>query len=136
MRSAQNSPRPSDYPEQHSSFLHGFTLGMIAGAAGYYLFATQKGARMRKQLVSEWEETKEKLYEEGVIESTNVSLREFLYGVVKKFSQTPTQSSAGSAGEPVSQGLIAEKNAAIPGKARTAAASSSKKKDNRKFHGV
>ncbi len=44
-------------PNDHSAsgFVTGFTLGMVAGACGFYLYATQDGARVRKQIREEFE---------------------------------------------------------------------------------
>ena len=46
-----------------SSFLNGVVLGMMAGAAGYFLFATKKGKKIRKQLIKQaqdgWDEVGE-----------------------------------------------------------------------------
>lgn len=66
------------HTDEGSSFITGFTIGLFAGAAGYYLFASEDGAKLRKQLVAEWESAKEKLAEEGVIDNPQVSLREFI----------------------------------------------------------
>ncbi|CAN5272774.1 hypothetical protein BH10PAT2_BH10PAT2_0020 [soil metagenome] len=61
-----------------TSFVTGFTVGLFVGAAGYYLFATEKGAKLRKQLVNEWDSAKVDLVEQGVIENPKVTLREFI----------------------------------------------------------
>lgn len=48
----------SNHSEQHSkesgSFLTGLGLGLLGGAVGYFLFATEKGDKVRKQLAQEW----------------------------------------------------------------------------------
>ena len=67
-----------------SSFVTGFTIGLFVGAAGYYLFATDKGAKLRKELVADWEEAKIHLVEEGVIENNHISLRQFLFDFLHK----------------------------------------------------
>ena len=56
----------------------GFSLGLIAGAAGYFLFATERGSKVRKQLIKEWEGATDQMVEEGVIASKDISIREFL----------------------------------------------------------
>lgn len=38
------------------SFLSGLGIGLIGGAVGYFLFATEKGEKARKRLFSEWKE--------------------------------------------------------------------------------
>lgn len=40
------------------SFLTGLGLGLIGGAVGYFLFATDKGDKVRKQLAKEWKSHK------------------------------------------------------------------------------
>lgn len=41
--------------QDQGSFLTGFTLGLFAGAAGLYLFGTEKGKSVRQRLTSEWQ---------------------------------------------------------------------------------
>lgn len=43
---------------QHDSgsFLSGLGIGLIGGAVGYFLFATDKGEKVRKQLKIEWKD--------------------------------------------------------------------------------
>ena len=78
-----------DEDTQQSSFTTGFTVGLFAGAAGYYLFGTKQGAQLRRQLVQDWEDAKEHLVEEGVIAHSNVSLRGLLKELVHQaVSQT------------------------------------------------
>lgn len=38
------------------SFLSGLSIGLIGGAAGYFLFATDKGDKLRKRFAAEWQE--------------------------------------------------------------------------------
>lgn len=66
------------YVHDSNSFVTGFTFGLFAGAAGYFLFGTKKGEELRRQLVIEWEEAKEHMAQEGVITHQKVSLRDFL----------------------------------------------------------
>jgi gas vesicle protein len=51
-------PEQSSRPNDQGSFLTGFTLGIFAGAVGYYLFATDKGKKLRTQLNQEWQEAR------------------------------------------------------------------------------
>jgi gas vesicle protein len=44
--------------QESGSFVMGFAVGLFAGAAGYYLFATDKGHKIRQELVKEWEQAK------------------------------------------------------------------------------
>lgn len=43
---------------QHDSgsFLSGLSIGLIGGAVGYFLFATDKGEKLRKQMKIEWKD--------------------------------------------------------------------------------
>lgn len=51
--------------QESGSFVTGFTIGLFAGAAGYFLFATDKGQTVRAELVKEWQAAKKKLADEG-----------------------------------------------------------------------
>jgi len=72
----QNSNSPA-VPDQ-GGFIAGFSIGLLAGAAGYFLFGTKRGAEIRHELVKEWENAQEHLAKEGVISSQPLSLRNFL----------------------------------------------------------
>jgi hypothetical protein len=71
-------------PKDTGSFTTGFTLGLFAGAAGYYLFGTEQGAKLRKQIVAEWNIARVDLAKEGVLPSPNVSLRQFVSDLLNK----------------------------------------------------
>lgn len=74
------------YPQEQSNFVAGFSLGLLAGAAGYFLFGTEKGARVRKQLVQEWEGAQEHLVREGALPD-KLNLREFLQHMFEEVFQ-------------------------------------------------
>ena len=74
-------------PDQ-GSFVAGFSVGLVAGAAAYFLFGTEKGAKVRKQLVEEWESAREFMAEEGVHKDQHISLRQFLQNVVEEVFHT------------------------------------------------
>lgn len=40
--------------DNQGSFVSGLTIGFLAGAAGYFLFGTDKGKKMRAELEREW----------------------------------------------------------------------------------
>lgn len=42
-------------PNNGSGFLTGFTLGMVAGACGFYLYGTKQGAKVRGQIRDEFQ---------------------------------------------------------------------------------
>lgn len=69
---------------ESNSFVTGFTIGLFAGAAGYFLFATEKGAKLRKQLADEWEVAKSQLAADGVIADSQLSFRDFIRDVFQK----------------------------------------------------
>ena len=73
----------TDQDPDQGNFLTGFTLGIFAGAAGFFLFGTQKGSDLRDQLTAEWEAAKADLVQEGVIDQ-NQSLRDIIAGVFTK----------------------------------------------------
>jgi gas vesicle protein len=68
------------------SFLNGFIVGLFAGAAGYFLFGTKKGETIRHKINEEWEQAKVQLSDQGVIESSDMTIREFLASIVEKIS--------------------------------------------------
>jgi gas vesicle protein len=69
--------------------MNGFTLGMLAGAGGYFLFATDHGRKVRQQIAQEWTDAKKQLVKDGVISSADISLREFIQEVFSKASGQP-----------------------------------------------
>ncbi|NCN87335.1 MAG: YtxH domain-containing protein [Candidatus Pacebacteria bacterium] len=64
--------------QNQGSFIGGLALGMFAGAAGYFLFATKDGSKVRKEIEKEWQEAKEVLAEEGVIKDKDVKLSDLV----------------------------------------------------------
>lgn len=104
--------------DSHGSFLNGFTIGLFAGAMGYFLFATDKGQKVRKQLNTEWEKAKKELEDSGKIEKGKGTLRDFFGEIAENF-----------------QSKVLEK----PKKSRQKAESRSKKKvvsQKKKFKGT
>lgn len=69
------------------SFLTGFIAGMLAGGAGLFLFGTDDGKKIRQSLNKEWGKAKEKMAEEGVIENSDLSLREIISSVFDKIGE-------------------------------------------------
>lgn len=53
--------------QDSGSFLTGFSLGLFAGAAGYFLFATDRGQQVRQDLQAEWAAAHERLVDEGFL---------------------------------------------------------------------
>ncbi len=51
---------PANTPTEHtksgvSTFVGGFTVGVLFGVAGYYLFGTKQGKAVRNLLTEEWQ---------------------------------------------------------------------------------
>ena len=42
--------------EEHGSFSLGFTFGLLAGAAGFFVFGTERGKKAREQFSKQWHE--------------------------------------------------------------------------------
>jgi hypothetical protein len=63
---------------QHQSFSIGFSLGLLSGVVGYYLYGTKEGKSLRIKLASEWEKSKDYLAKSGIIDPKTQSLTDFL----------------------------------------------------------
>lgn len=68
----------SNQSSDQGSFLTGITIGMIAGAAGYFLFGTKDGKKIRKDLTKEWEGAKLHLLTQGKIDNPQLSLKDVI----------------------------------------------------------
>ena len=66
--------------EEHGSpsFVTGFGLGLLAGAAGFVLFGTKKGAEIRKDLQTAFAQAYQEEIASGQKTGEAVSLRDFL----------------------------------------------------------
>lgn len=68
------------------SFVTGFTIGLFAGAAGYFLFGTDRGKKLKKQIASEWQTAQSTVHtqqpNESGLASTLPSIREFVKNVI------------------------------------------------------
>ncbi len=93
-----------------SSFLTGLTVGLFAGAFGYYLFNTKNGEKMRTSLATEWDEIRKKMYAEGLLPSATISLSEVLsdhlstlsewFGKIAEIEQTANKKKNTSTDQP------------------------------------
>ncbi len=91
-------------PTENGPFLTGLSIGLFAGAFGYYLFNTSRGEQMRESLSTEWQSIRKKMYEEGLIPSPDLSLSEVLsdhlstlsawFGKIAELEQKETKKSA------------------------------------------
>lgn len=76
------------------SFLVGLTCGIVAGAFGYFLFATERGEEVRQELAKEWQAAKKELPLEEVAQEVSQAvgvkgdLREALWSLFATLSQT------------------------------------------------
>lgn len=59
------------------SFVNGFTVGILAGALGYAMFGTKRGKVVRERLAEEWEEAKQKMAEDGVVDAAEKGFGEY-----------------------------------------------------------
>lgn len=117
------------------SFLTGFTVGLFAGAASYFLFATDKGSKVRTSLLEEWEIAREKLNTQGVIKNKDISLREVIKDAVEaaaeKAGMSVQKKAAQSQSSKKSTASKKSKKSSTPSKKSTAS-----KSNSRKFKGV
>lgn len=85
-------PRDND----QGSFLTGFGLGLFAGAAGYFLFATDKGKKIQDELAKEWQEAKKNLEKNQSAEKTKATLKELLIETASSFLEISLDKSSSS----------------------------------------
>jgi len=69
---------------EQGSFLTGFTVGMFAGATGYFFFATDKGRKLRTQLAKEWDQAR---FEMGDGQFSQISLRDIVNSTISLLTQ-------------------------------------------------
>lgn len=100
-----------------NSFVMGFTFGVLTGAVGYFLFSTDRGSRLRKQMLYEWKDAKVRLAEEGVIQNPDETFRQALQDGLHRFAQFTQELSSPSSR---SQALNQVKKIRSPGRPRKA----------------
>jgi len=105
-----------DYPSSSSekepgSFLTGFTLGLLAGAVGHFLFTTDRGENVRKSLQREWKDAQQELhkYKTGekageVVQEVTVSIRDLAKKAITHFTDQVADSSKKSKPTPTKKG--------------------------------
>ena len=69
------------------SFVTGFGLGLLAGAAGFVLFGTERGKALRKDLQKAFTEAYQEEITAGVVTGEAVSLRDFLATAFSKVKE-------------------------------------------------
>ncbi len=63
----------------------GFSLGILAGSIGFYLFGTEEGRRLRQRLNDEWEQAQDYFQQQRVFgEKQPQNLAEFLKTLKEK----------------------------------------------------
>jgi len=77
----------SDTQKDSGSFITGFGMGLITGAAAYFLFATEQGKELRKRALVEWESAQKMLSEEAGIEVPK-SMKQFMQEAVGYFAES------------------------------------------------
>lgn len=85
----QETPSPDQ-----GSFLAGFSIGLIAGAVGYFLFATDKGEKVRDSIQEEWESAQKRVMNNGG-QAVQASIRDLIKQtvdqVMAKIETSPTK---------------------------------------------
>lgn len=69
------------------SFVTGFGLGLLAGAAGFVLFGTKKGEALRRDLQKAFAEAYKEEIAAGQVTGEAISLRDFLATAVSKVKE-------------------------------------------------
>lgn len=107
----------SQQQQHHSSgFLSGLLFGAVAGVAGYYFLGTEEGKKARQKLMEEWEDAKDYMVEQGVIEAADKTLPQMLQHTIQRVVEPPKRK--------------------ISSSPHTIEIRSSKKKETKRFKGV
>jgi gas vesicle protein len=70
------------------SFLTGFCVGVLSGAVGYFLFATDRGEKVRRSFQDEWQSASKQMVSQSgevAVSSVRSILREVVDHVATKF---------------------------------------------------
>lgn len=73
------------------SFIGGFTIGMFAGALGYFLFATNKGKKIKTELVKEWTAARTHMPDRGEGMTQFASFRDVLTHIRDQIESSTTE---------------------------------------------
>lgn len=76
--------KKNNSPEDSGSFFSGFTIGLFAGAVGYYLFASEKGSKLVKKVSKEWEKAQKELPVKSGKSVAKTSIKEGLLGILQE----------------------------------------------------
>lgn len=78
------------------SFLTGLTVGMLAGAAGFFLFGTKDGSKIRKDLSKEWESAKLHLFTQGKVDNPHLTLKDVVSQFIASMAPDEVKSTRSS----------------------------------------
>ena len=73
------------------SFINGFSLGLFAGAAAYFMFGTENGAKFRKQVTKEWAEARANMPDRGDGLTNFATIRELLLHMKNHIDESVTK---------------------------------------------
>lgn len=76
--------------KESGSFMSGFGIGLLTGAAAYFLFGTEQGKELRKKALSEWDSMQGSMSKESGIEMPK-QLRQVMREVVGYFAESIKQ---------------------------------------------
>lgn len=77
--------------QDQGSFLAGFSVGLFAGAAGYFLFGTDRGRQLKHRLAHEWEAARKEMPERGSGLVNYSSVTELIQAVGNTIKQAEKQ---------------------------------------------
>jgi gas vesicle protein len=121
-----HNQQPTSSNDQ-GSFLTGFGLGLLAGAAGYFLFATDRGKKVQSELTKEWQAAKQNLGESPASEAAaGLNLKQMLIQTASSFLELDV----------VKEATKTNKTSAPAKKSKTAKAAKASKSSQKKFSGV
>ena len=72
--------------KESGSFISGFGMGLVTGAAAYFLFATEQGKQLRKRALQEWDVAQDTITKEVGIEIPK-DLRQLMKEAVGYFAE-------------------------------------------------
>lgn len=82
------------------SFIGGLTIGMFAGALGYFLFATDKGKKLKKELAKEWDQARATLPDKGEGLTSYVSLKDLFSQIKQRIEESVEEAESKLASQP------------------------------------
>jgi len=77
--------------QDQGSFLSGFSIGIVAGAVGYFLFGTNRGRNLKAHLTAEWEIARKTLPDRGDGGLNYTSITELINSISQTILTAETQ---------------------------------------------